>query len=136
MCGIGGFTGFKDEKLIKQLSEDMKHRGPDGDGFYIDGNVSLMNRRLAIIDRKGGDQPIYNEDKTVVVVYNGEIYNYLELKHELETLGHVFKTKSDTEVIVHGYEQWGVDCFDKFNGMFGAALYDINKKKLVLARDH
>ncbi len=136
MCGIGGFTGFKDEKLIKQMSADMKHRGPDGDGFYIDGTISLMNRRLAIIDRKGGDQPIYNEDKSVVVVYNGEIYNYLELRRELETLGHVFKTKSDTECIVHGYEQWGEMCFDKFNGMFAAAVYDIKKKRLVLARDH
>ncbi len=136
MCGIAGFIGFEDEKLIKQMSSDLKHRGPDGDGFYIDSYVSLMNRRLAIIDRKGGDQPIYNEDKSVVVVYNGEIYNYLELRHELETFGHVFKTKSDTEVIVHGYEQWGDDCFDKFNGMFGVALYDIKQKKIVLARDH
>jgi asparagine synthase (glutamine-hydrolysing) len=136
MCGIGGFIGFKDEKLIRDMSECMKHRGPDGDGFYIDGHVSLMNRRLAIIDRKGGDQPIYNEDKSVVVVYNGEIYNYLELKNELETLGHKFKTKADTEVLVHGYEEWGELFFDKCNGMFGAALYDLKKKKLVLARDH
>jgi asparagine synthase (glutamine-hydrolysing) len=109
MCGIGGFIGFKDEELIKQMSESMKHRGPDGDGFYIDGHVSLMNRRLAIIDRKGGDQPIYNEDKTVVVVYNGEIYNYLEIKNELETLGHKFKT-NDTEVLFMVTKN-GVNCF-------------------------
>ncbi len=136
MCGIAGFTGFKDEKLIKQMSVDMKHRGPDGDGFFLDGNISLLNRRLSIIDRKGGDQPIYNEDKSVVVVYNGEIYNYLELRSELETLGHTFKTKSDTEVIVHGYEEWGDMSFDKLNGMFGIALYDLKKKRLLLARDH
>ena len=136
MCGIAGFTGKKNEQLIQQMSQDMKHRGPDGDGFYIDDQVSLLNRRLAIIDRRGGDQPIYNEDKTVAVVYNGEIYNYLELRDTLEKAGHVFKTKSDTEVIVHGYEEWGNDCFDYFNGMFGIALYDIPKKRLILARDH
>lgn len=136
MCGIAGFTGFKDEKLIRQMSTDLKHRGPNGDGFFLDANISLLNRRLSIIDRKGGDQPIYNEDKSVVVVYNGEIYNYLELRNELETLGHTFSTKSDTEVIVHGYEEWGDLCFDRFNGMFGIALYDIKKKRLVLARDH
>ncbi|HRN70235.1 MAG TPA: asparagine synthase-related protein [Candidatus Woesebacteria bacterium] len=136
MCGIAGFTGSKDEKLIKQMSADMKHRGPNGDGFFFDGNISLLNRRLSIIDRKGGDQPIYNEDKSIVVVYNGEIYNYLELRNELETLGHTFRTKSDTEVIVHSYEEWGDMCFDKFNGMFGIALYDKKKERLVLARDH
>nr|MBP7967661.1 asparagine synthase (glutamine-hydrolyzing) [Candidatus Woesebacteria bacterium] len=136
MCGIAGFTGKKNEQLIQQMSTDMKHRGPDGDGFYIDEHVSLLNRRLAIIDRAGGDQPIYNEDKTIAVVYNGEIYNYLELRDTLKKAGHVFKTKSDTEVIVHGYEEWGNDCFDYFNGMFGIALYDIPKKKLILARDH
>ncbi len=136
MCGIAGFTGSKNEKLIQQMSADMKHRGPDGDGFYIDNNISLLNRRLAIIDRKGGDQPIYNEDKSVVVVYNGEIYNHLELRSELEKLGHTFKTKSDTEVIVHGYEEWGEESFDRLNGMFGIALYDIKKKKLILVRDH
>ena len=93
MCGIAGFSGFQDNNLIKQLSEDMKHRGPDGDGFYINEDISLLNRRLAIIDRKGGDQPIFNEDKSIVVVYNGEIYNYQELREELEKLGHTFSTK-------------------------------------------
>ena len=135
MCGIAGFSGFQDNNLIKQLSEDMKHRGPDGDGFYINEDISLLNRRLAIIDRKGGDQPIFNEDKSIVVVYNGEIYNYQELREELEKLGHTFSTKSDTEVLVHGYEEWGLSSFDRYNGMFGAALYDIKKKKLLLARD-
>ena len=136
MCGIAGFYGFRDDSLIKKFSEQLYHRGPDGEGYYIDDKVSLLNRRLAIIDRKGGDQPIYNEDKTIVVTYNGEIYNYRELRLELENLGHKFRTKSDTEVIVHGYEQWGDPCFDRFNGMFGVALYDKKQNKLILTRDH
>lgn len=135
MCGIAGFTGGKNEQLIRQMSQDMKHRGPDGDGFYIDEHISLLNRRLAIIDRKGGDQPIYNEDKTLAVLYNGEIYNYLELRGDLEKAGHTFTTKSDTEVIVHAYEEWGEKSFDMLNGMFGIALYDIPNKKLTLVRD-
>jgi asparagine synthase (glutamine-hydrolysing) len=136
MCGIAGFCGLQDKKLIKQMSSDMEHRGPDGDGFYLDENLSMVNRRLAIIDRAGGDQPIYNEDKTIVVVYNGEIYNYRELREELEAKGHVFRTHSDTEIIVHGYEEWGDTSFDRYNGMFGIALYDIKKKRLLLVRDH
>ncbi len=136
MCGIAGFYGYKDDELMKRFSRQIKHRGPDGEGFYINDTVSLLIRRLAIIDVKGGDQPIYNEDKNIVVVYNGEIYNYQQLRQELEKDGHVFKTHSDTEVIVHGYEKWGEKCFDKFNGMFGIALYDNKKNKLILARDH
>lgn len=136
MCAIAGIAGFRDDKLLKKFSEELKHRGPDGEGFYRSPNVSLLNRRLAIIDVKGGKQPIFNEDKSIVVVYNGEIYNYRELRAQLEKAGHKFKTKSDTEVIVHGYEVWGDDCFDRFNGMFAIAIYDIHKKRLVLARDH
>ena len=136
MCGIAGFIGFRDDNLIKQFSKWLEHRGPDGDGFYIDEDVTLLSRRLAIIDVKGGDQPIYNEDGSIVVVYNGEIYNYLELRSELEKSGHIFKTRSDTEVIVHGYEEWGDTCFDKFNGMFGIALHDKKKKRTLLVRDH
>lgn len=136
MCGIAGIQGTKNDELLKVFSKEMEHRGPDGDGFYYGENVSLINRRLAIIDIKGGDQPIYNEDKSIVVVYNGEMYNYRELRLELEKEGHVFSTHSDTEVIVHGYEQWGDTCFDRFNGMFGIALYDIKKDRLLLARDH
>ena len=136
MCGIAGIQGIKNDDLLKVFSHEMEHRGPDGDGFYFGENVSLINRRLAIIDIKGGDQPIYNEDKSVVVVYNGEMYNYRELRKELESEGHIFSTQSDTEVIVHGYEQWGDDCFDRFNGMFGIALYDIKRDRLLLARDH
>lgn len=136
MCGIAGFYGFRDDGLIKKISTQLQHRGPDGAGFEIDNLVTLLSRRLAIIDRKGGDQPIYNEDKSVAVVYNGEMYNYRELRDELEKKGHVFSTKSDTEVIAHGYEEWGEACFDKFNAMFGVALYDKKNKKLILARDH
>lgn len=136
MCGIAGFYGFRNEDLIKKISKELEHRGPDGEGFFINDKTTLLNRRLAIIDRAGGDQPIYNEDKTLAVVYNGEIYNYQELRKSLENEGHKFATQSDTEVIVHGYEQWGEECFDKFNGMFAIALYDIKNEKLILVRDH
>ena len=91
---------------------------------------------MAIIDIAGGDQPIYNEDRTMVIVYNGEIYNYQDLRSELEKKGHVFKTVSDTEVILHGYEEWGDDNFNRLNGMFAVAIYDIKKKRTILARDH
>lgn len=136
MCGIAGFYGFENKKLIKQFSKNLAHRGPDGEGIYSNERVSLLNRRLAIIDLKTGDQPIYNEDKNLVTVYNGEIYNYKQLRKELEDKGHRFKTLSDTEVIVHAYEEWGDNCFDKFNGMFAIALYDKKKDNLILARDH
>jgi len=135
MCGIGGFYGFRDDRLLKQFSQQLSHRGPDGEGIFQEDNISLLNRRLAIIDIKGGDQPIYNEDKSAVTVYNGEIYNYLDLRGELEKLGHRFTSKSDTETIVHGYEQWGEKCFERLNGMFAIALYDKKNKKLILARD-
>lgn len=136
MCGIAGFAGFRNKDLLKKMSDDMKHRGPDGDGSFIEDDISLLNRRLAIIDVSGGDQPIYNEDRSIVVVYNGEIYNYRELRAELEDAGHTFSTQSDTEVIVHGYEEWGDTCFDRFNGMFGIALYDLKQNRLLLVRDH
>lgn len=136
MCGIAGIYGFRNDNIMHSFSKDLAHRGPDGEGFFFHDRVSLLNRRLAIIDRTGGDQPIFNEDKSVAVVYNGEIYNYKELRIELEKAGHIFRTHSDTEVIVHGYEQWGEHAFDRYNGMFAVALYDIKKDVLVLARDH
>lgn len=136
MCGIAGFYGFENKKLIKQFSKDLSHRGPDGEGIFSNEKVSLLNRRLAIIDLKTGDQPIYNEDKNIVTVYNGEIYNYKQLRKELEGNGHRFKTLSDSEVIVHAYEEWGDSCFDRFNGMFAVALFDKEKERLILARDH
>jgi len=136
MCGIAGYTGFDDKKLLKKFSRELYHRGPDGEGFYFDNGLGLLNRRLAIIDILGGDQPIFNEDQSVIVVYNGEIYNYQELREELKKAGHKFSTASDTEVIVHGYEEWGTECFDKFNGMFAIAIHDKNNSKTILARDH
>lgn len=136
MCGIAGFTGLRDDQLIQAMSQRMKHRGPDGDGIYASETVTLLNRRLAIIDRAGGDQPIYNEDQSIVVVYNGEIYNYRELRAELEKAGHTFATASDTEILVHGYEEWGDKAFDRYNGMFACAIYDTNRDRLLIARDH
>lgn len=114
----------------------LAHRGPDGDGHFWDGEIGLGHRRLSIIDVDGGAQPIGNEDGSLQVVFNGEIYNFVELRNELEGVGHTFKTRSDTEVIVHAYEQWGMDCVNRFNGMFSFALWDRNNRKLFLARDH
>lgn len=135
MCGIAGYYGFEGKELIPQFSKGLFHRGPDGEGVFIDTNVGLLNRRLAIIDIHGGAQPLYNEDHTIVTVYNGEIYNYRELRQELEKTGHAFKTNSDTEIIVHSFEQWGVAGFSRFDGMFAIALYDKKKRSLFLARD-
>lgn len=117
------------------MIEVIHHRGPDDTGFYVDSNVGLANARLSIIDIEGGHQPIQNEDGTVHVTYNGEIYNYRQLRQELEVQGHSFRTKSDTEVIVHGYEQYGESFVKKLNGMFAIALWDSKQNKLILARD-
>ncbi len=136
MCGIAGIYGFKNDDLIKRFSRDLSHRGPDGEGIFHNEQVTLLNRRLAIIDVSGGNQPMYNEDKSIALVFVGEIYNYKELTEELKKKGHVFTTESDTEVLVHGYEEWGTDYFDRCNGMFTVAIYDKNKEMLVLARDH
>ncbi len=136
MCGIAGFYNLNNQKLLKEFSKELEHRGPDGEGMYINSKVNLLSRRLAIIDRKGGDQPIYNEDKSLVIVFNGEIYNYQELTEDLKKKNHIFKTHSDTEAIIHLYEEYGEDCFEKLNGMFTVAIYDTKKEKLVLARDH
>ncbi len=136
MCGIAGFYGFQDEKLIKKISQQLAHRGPDGEGIFQNTQVTLLNRRLAIIDLKTGDQPKYNDDKTVVIVYNGEIYNFRELRADLRKKGYKFYTESDTEVVVRSYEAWGKTCFKRFNGMFALAIYDQRKNQLFLARDH
>jgi len=135
MCGIAGFAGFEDETLLRRMIEVLHHRGPDDTGLFSDDGIGLANARLSIIDIEGGHQPISNEDGSVHVTYNGEIYNYRELRAELQRLGHRFKTQSDTEVIVHGYEQWGDNCVAKLNGMFAIALWDSAKRKLFLARD-
>ena len=135
MCGIFGFNGFRDESLLRRMSAAIQHRGPDSDGYFNRDKFSMGMTRLSIIDLDGGTQPIFNEDGTVVVCYNGEIYNYVELRKELKSLGHEFATHTDTEVIVHAYEQWGIDCVQHFNGMFAFALYDMQKQQLFIARD-
>ncbi len=135
MCGIAGFFGFEDKTLIKKMLDRIVYRGPDDSGIYIDKNICLGNRRLSIIDVAGGKQPIHNEDETIWTVYNGEIYNYLNLKKELEEAGHKFYTQSDTEVLVHAYEQWGKDFVKKLRGIFAFAIYDTKNKKLILGRD-
>lgn len=140
MCGICGIYGFRGlgpqaEGLTKKMCAVMVHRGPDDEGYYSDGKVSLGMRRLSIIDLVTGHQPISNEDKSVWVVYNGEIYNFPELRKELVQKGHTFATKSDTEVIVHLYEEEGEDFVSRLNGMFAIALWDKKENKLVLVRD-
>ncbi|NYZ77853.1 asparagine synthase (glutamine-hydrolyzing) [Candidatus Micrarchaeota archaeon] len=137
MCGIIGFTGFDDELAAKRMNASIAHRGPDQDGFYFDSNISLGNRRLKIIDlSEAGRQPMHNEDKTVWVTFNGEIYNYKQLRSELETKGHRFYSKSDTEVLAHGFEEWGDALPARLRGDFAFAIWDSKKKKLFLARDN
>lgn len=140
MCGICGQFNYKsgapvDINLLKEMTGRLRHRGPDDEGFYAEGPVGLGFRRLSIIDLEGGRQPMADETGTVHVAFNGEIYNFPELKAELESLGYVFRTRSDTEVIVHGYRQWGADVLDRLNGMFGLAVWDNKERRLVLARD-
>lgn len=139
MCGICGIYNLNgrpvDRGLLERMNSTMVHRGPDGEGAFVESNVGLGHRRLSIIDLKSGDQPMGNEDGSIQVVFNGEIYNFLELKKELETRGHRFRTKSDTETIVHGYEEWGEDFVRKLRGMFAIALWDARRKKLLLIRD-
>lgn len=135
VCGICGFN-WSDECLIEKMTDILDHRGPDQKGTLIDDNVSLGNRRLSIIDlSEKGRQPIHNEDESIFIVYNGEIYNFKELRKVLEKNGHDFYSNTDTEVIVHAYEQWDQDCVNKFRGMFAFAIWDSNKKQLFLARD-
>lgn len=136
MCGINGIiTKEKNKKeLIKKMNDKIIHRGPNSEGTYIDDTLALGQRRLSIIDLSGGDQPIYNEDKSILIVYNGEIYNFKELKNELKN--HTFTTKTDTEVLVHGYEEWGTDIVKKLRGMFAFCIYDKNKNELFITRDH
>lgn len=134
MCGICGFN-YKDKKIIELMNNEIKHRGPDGDGFHIDDHVSLGHRRLSIIDLKGGKNPIYDEDGNICIMFNGEIYNYRELGPDLEKKGHKFSTHADTEVVLHGYEEYGYDILTKLNGMFSFCIYDKKKDLLFLARD-
>ncbi|HJT68233.1 MAG TPA: asparagine synthase (glutamine-hydrolyzing) [Pyrinomonadaceae bacterium] len=139
MCGIAGIVRNDgkqiDQQLLARMCEAIRHRGPDDDGFYINGSVGLGMRRLAIIDLKSGKQPIHNQDRTSWIVFNGEIYNYLELRATLEKLGHTFYTNSDTEAIVHAYDQFGVDCPKHLRGMFAFAIWNERTQELFLARD-
>lgn len=137
MCGICGFTGevLDRDKTIRRMTEVITHRGPDSDGFFMDKYISMGFRRLSIIDLEEGHQPIYNEDKTLVLTFNGEIYNYKELRKELEEAGHKFYTKADSEVLVHGYEEWQEDMLLKLRGMFGFAIYNTKDQSIFIARD-
>ncbi len=140
MCGICGILYFDgkrkpDEASLKRMNHTLFHRGPDDEGLVIRGQAGLAMRRLSIIDLCTGHQPLSNEDGTVWIVFNGEIYNYREVRSELKSLGHRFRTESDTEVILHGYETWGEEVCDALNGMFGFAIWDVRSRKLFMARD-
>lgn len=140
MCGICGQYSFGNQapvlrQDIERMTRSMIHRGPDDEGYYLAGPLGFGFRRLSIIDLAGGHQPMSDREESVWVIFNGEIYNFPELKRELEGHGHVFRTKSDTEVIIHGYKQWGDDVLNHLNGMFGLAIWDARKQRLVVARD-
>jgi asparagine synthase (glutamine-hydrolysing) len=140
MCGIAGEFNFQrrepvERETIVRMTRSITHRGPDDEGFFIAGPVGLGFRRLSIIDLAGGHQPMSDTEETVWIIFNGEIYNYKELRAELQSRGHRFRTNSDTEVIIHGYKEWGTDVFNHLNGMFGLAIWDVPNERLVLARD-
>ena len=137
MCGITGIFDSRgaqaiDRAVLQRMNDSQWHRGPDEGSLHIEPGLGFGHRRLSIIDIATGQQPLFNEDGSVVVVFNGEIYNYQELIPELQALGHRFHTKSDTEVIVHAWEQWGEDCVKRFRGMFAFALWDRNSETLFL----
>ena len=140
MCGISGIidlTGKRDidRPLLTAMNDRQTHRGPDGSGYHFEPGVGLGHRRLSIIDIGGGAQPMFNEDESVAVTFNGEIYEFAELRDELRSAGHVFRTRCDTEVIVHAWEEWGPDCLDRLSGMFAFAIWDRNRNSVFLARD-
>ncbi|NUN12860.1 MAG: asparagine synthase (glutamine-hydrolyzing) [Myxococcales bacterium] len=140
MCGIAGFvvsgqSPETPEHVLRRMTRTLAHRGPDDEGFHVQNGVFLGHRRLSIIDLASGHQPLYNEDNVITTVFNGEVYNYIELISELKACGHTFRTHSDTEVLVHGYESWDTGLFRRLNGMFAFAIWDDRRKRLVLARD-
>src|SRR5436305_3097822 len=140
MCGICGQFNFADDEpvepaTIRRMTDSIAHRGPDDEGYFFSGPLGLGFRRLSIIDLAGGHQPMFDAQRTVCITFNGEIYNYKELRQELKKYGHCFRTNSDTEVIIHGYKEWGTDVFNHLNGMFGVAIWDLQRKRLVVARD-
>jgi asparagine synthase (glutamine-hydrolysing) len=140
MCGIYGVFDRGGapvtRELIQKMGSVLQHRGPDGEGKYFSNEIGLGHRRLSIIDVSGGSQPIANEDATLQIIFNGEIYNYIELREELLKAGHTFTTRSDTEVILHGYEEWGTACVERFNGIFAFAIWNDRDRSLFIARDH
>src|SRR6266446_5517794 len=140
MCGICGQYNFGNQAPvrradIKAMTDSLRHRGPDDEGFYIAGPLGFGFRRLSIIDLSAGHQPMSDSEESVSVVFNGEIYNFPELKRELQSQGYVFRTNCDTEVIIHGYKQWGDEVLNRLNGMFGLAIWDVRQRRLVVARD-
>ena len=140
MCGISGFFHFDKERparteVLKKMTDMISHRGPDDEGYYINENIALGHRRLSIIDLCTGKQPMHSEDNNIILIFNGEIYNYIELKEELILLGYKFNTSSDTEVIINAYRAWGVNCQNHFNGMWAFALWDESLKRLFISRD-
>jgi asparagine synthase (glutamine-hydrolysing) len=140
VCGIAGLVGVNglhrdDRDRALRMRDVLTHRGPDDAGLWGDDHALLAHRRLSIVDRKGGQQPLANEDRTIWIVFNGEIYNHAEIRRELEAQGHVYRTRSDTETIVHAYEQWGDACVDRLRGMFAFAIWDAPKRRLLLVRD-
>lgn len=140
MCGLTGIfhkdsLGDVDAGLLRRMNDAIAYRGPDGDGFHVEPGVGLGHRRLSIVDVAGGGQPMYNEDETVVIVFNGEIYNFPELRPELQALGHVFRNRCDTEAVIHAWESWGPACLQHLEGMFAFALWDRRQSVLFIARD-
>jgi asparagine synthase (glutamine-hydrolysing) len=140
MCGICGQLNFArnepvEPDTVRRMTDSIAHRGPDDEGYFFSGSLGLGFRRLSIIDLAGGHQPMSDAEETVWVIFNGEIYNFKELRPELEQRGHHFRTRCDTEVIVHGYKEWGTEVFNHLNGMFGVAIWDVKRRRLILARD-
>src|SRR6058998_3111745 len=140
MCGICGIVNFNtddavDPRLVVRMTDSISHRGPNDEGHFFDRNAGLGHRRLSIIDLEGGKQPIFNEDESSGIVFNGESYNFVELRKDLVARGHTFKTRSDTEVILHAFEEHGHDCVKSLRGMFTFAIWDRRNKRLLLARD-
>src|ERR1035437_375629 len=142
MCGIAGWINLKQsnskdhtEAILHSMCDTITHRGPDSEGVWIDETVALGMRRLSIIDLRTGDQPVYSEDRSIVVMMNGELYNFREVRADLEKRGHKFVTKTDTEIVPHLYQEYGDDFVDHLNGMFAISLWDTGRKRLVLARD-
>jgi len=140
MCGICGQFNFAGDEpvepeIVRRMTDSIAHRGPDDEGYFFSGPLGLGFRRLSIIDLAGGHQPMFDAQQTVCIIFNGEIYNYKELRQELKNYGHCFRTNSDTEVIIHGYKEWGTDVLNHLNGMFGVAIWDLQRKRLVVARD-